>query len=205
MSARPWALIGVAGAILLLLAAGRALEIAASSPGGAPLVGAGAQVAVAIEGTLWGDRPPEDRSRGHSRGGAWARGTEQAGGAMSRLRGPSGAEGVASSVRKASAAEQSRRSWPYFERVEAVAGRVSTRVFGIDPGAPRPLELWRVGEPPLRVAATFSLPSGRFDFGQQLVPQRGVRLQVVPRGASGPLARGAPNASRVTLRYQASD
>ena len=207
MRARSWFLSGVAGATLLLLAAQRAIELAPSSPGGAPPVGAGVPVAMEIERSPLEPLPPEGRLGAHSLDRVWepARGGRQTGGGASRQRHPSPAEGAATDAGGARAAEQSRRSWPYFERVEAVAGQVSTRVSGVDPGAPRPLELWRVGEPPLRVAATFSLPSGEFDFGQQLVPQAGVRLQVVPRGASGPLARSAPNASRVTLRYEARD
>ncbi len=85
--------------------------------------------------------------------------------------------------------------------MNAPPGHVSTALRGVDPGAPRRLELWRVDGAPRRVATTVSNEAGDFDFGQQLLPLRGVELQVVPSETAGVQALDAPRASRVTLRF----
>jgi len=104
-----------------------------------------------------------------------------------------------------------RRAWPYFDRLEPTRSTVSVGVTGIDPGGPRRLVLWRLGETPYRAATTWSQRTGHFDFGQQLVPATGVVYQVAPDVAGefdriAPARRAnAPAASRVSLRLAAGD
>jgi len=117
----------------------------------------------------------------------------------------SGSDGSGTSVEadapEREAQKRAQRTWPYFARVNASPGHVSTALRGVDPGAPRRLELWRVDGAPRRVAMTVSDEAGHFDFGQQLLPLRGVELQVVPSETAGVQALDAPRASRVTLRF----
>ena len=95
-----------------------------------------------------------------------------------------------------------RRDWPYFSATAAEPGHVSARVGGVDPGAPRALELWRTGTRRALVGRTVSDAAGRFDFGQQLLPLGAAMFQVVPAGTPAGIAADAPAASRVTLRHE---
>lgn len=73
-------------------------------------------------------------------------------------------------------------SAPRLTRVDPPAGAASVRVTGIDPGAPRRLELWRWQDGDfLRLARATSQPGGQFDFGQIALPSEGLDLQVSVR------------------------
>jgi hypothetical protein len=62
-------------------------------------------------------------------------------------------------------------------------GALSTRVTGMDYGAPRRLVLWRVDRSRAApLARTASEPDGSFDFGQILVPTQGLRLVATADG-----------------------
>jgi hypothetical protein len=78
-----------------------------------------------------------------------------------------------------------------FDRLSVAPEALSVAVTGVDWGAPRQLVLWRIeGERHARLAATRSLEGGRFDFGQVLVPNRGLELVVTALGAApGPADR----------------
>jgi hypothetical protein len=81
-----------------------------------------------------------------------------------------------------------------FDAVFVPAGALSVAVTGVDWGAPRELVLWRTnGEEYARLATARSLRGGHFDFGQVVVPDRGLELAVTALGAApGPAdwARG---------------
>ncbi|MBW2420105.1 MAG: hypothetical protein JRH19_16300 [Deltaproteobacteria bacterium] len=63
------------------------------------------------------------------------------------------------------------------DTLEIPVDAVSTRITGMDYGAPRELTLWRVDrDRAARLAGTSSQPGGHFDFGQILVPWSGLRL-----------------------------
>ncbi len=86
---------------------------------------------------------------------------------------------IQSSPSNALATMERRYGWIVLDSLELAAGAVSTRITGTDYGAPRPLTLWRIAnEKSARFAKTWSLADGRFDFGQTLVPQRGIMLVV---------------------------
>ncbi len=61
---------------------------------------------------------------------------------------------------------------------------VSFAARGVDPGAPRALELWlEQGGRTVRVGRTHSTSDGRFDFGEQVAPIGAIAYRVVPVGA----------------------
>ena len=69
------------------------------------------------------------------------------------------------------------------DTLEIPVDTVSTRITGMDYGAPRKLTLWRVDQDrAARLAGTNSRPGGHFDFGQILVPWSGLRLVATPVG-----------------------
>jgi hypothetical protein len=81
------------------------------------------------------------------------------------------------------------------------AGRGSARVYGHDPGAPRPLVLWRVeeGGRAARVALGESRDDGSLAFPVLPRPARGLRLVAAPLGRS-PLGGAASAPLRVAPR-----
>ena len=71
-----------------------------------------------------------------------------------------------------------------FDRVRVTPEAFSVAVTGVDWGAPRQLVLWRLeGETYARLAATRSREGGRFDFGQVVIPDRGLELVATALGA----------------------
>ena len=72
---------------------------------------------------------------------------------------------------------------PYFDPILVAPDTVSVGITGVDPLGPRRLVLWRLsGDTVSRLGETQSDRRQRFDFGQVLVPSRGLTLAVTPAG-----------------------
>lgn len=81
-------------------------------------------------------------------------------------------------------------SLPRLDPIELEADRLSLRLRGHDPGAPRALVLWRSERgAERRVATTRSSVGGRFDFGEQPIPIAATAFFVVPEGTEPTDAR----------------
>ena len=79
---------------------------------------------------------------------------------------------------------------PLLETPEPGRHATVVRAAGHDPAAPRALVLWRWdGTSFLRLATTRSQPGGRFDFGLQAVPGRGLSLHVAAEGEAPSVER----------------
>lgn len=93
----------------------------------------------------------------------------------------------------ADASDDARLAQPDAARPAPIALEDPLRAFGValavaghDPGAPRALDLWRVGTNgrAARVARGRSAPDGALVFAPLVLPARPVELVVTPRGAS---------------------